>query len=215
MNVFELINILVLISFLKVSNSQVNSVIEIFAQHAKDMAAKHHDPLRGDKMSAIFSQASGVYKNKTKSFNPRLRKTVMINVVEGSGHRWNSNNQDKYKQLLQNHLCYSAMYGLEPIVFLADDNSTRFESEAKELQRINPHAKVAQYPHELFWSLVAQKTTKLHASSLAADYKGDTPSFKHFGFLVRSEPRCKCVLLTLKTSFSGDARANAGGSRGR
>lgn len=170
------------------SCENVTNVDDVVA-NAKLLIEKYRNPERPDRMAKVFSQAAGVYKNKqSRLSNSRLQNTVLINVVESSGHRWNPTGQDKYKQLIHNHLCFGALHELETVVYIIDDNSTRFDAEARELKTVNPYIHTVDYPYELFWSLVAKKTSEVRHQSGNVDYGGSMPSFKHFGFLVMLVP---------------------------
>ena len=181
--------ILILVSIIHYCCSENVTVLENVVANAKVLVEKYRNGSRTVRMAKIFAEAAGVYKNKkSRTLSSRLRNTVLINVVESSGHRWNPTGQDKYKQLIHNHHCYGSMHEFETVVYIIDDNSTRFDAESRELKIVNPLIHPVDYPYELFWSLVARKTTDIKHASGNVDYGGSMPSFKHFGFLVMLVP---------------------------
>jgi hypothetical protein len=138
-----------------------------------------HDPRRNRYMTDVLKQASGIYKNKDKVKNTRLEKTVMINVIEGSDE-----STEKYNKFLKNLLCFTKHYEFETIVYIIEKNVTKFESVAQDLTHFDKSIRVVSYPFELFWSLVANKTSTMYQGFGKGDYIGGSPSFKHFGSFV-------------------------------
>ncbi len=159
-----------------------------------NLAEKHHEPKRSIELDRVLSQASGVYKDKSRVKSPRLQKTILLNVVESSGHKWNPNIDEKYKQQLYNHLCFTKQLGLETVVFLIKESQTQFDADVAEMRNIDENIQILDYPHELFWKNIGKKSTHVKTQGGVVDYAGNLPTYKHFGFLVTLIPILEALL---------------------
>lgn len=169
------------------------------ATYMKEMS---YDPGRLRYVSNIYHIASGIYVDTTVSnyINNcvKLKDTIMILVVDSVGSRWNNTeNSDTFRTLLQNYLCFSKHYGYKTIVYLIENDPSRFENEVNYLKSIDKNIYVLDYPYELFWSLIVNKREMITLSS-SVHYQSAMPSFKEYGFITMLVP----ILEALKLGYN-------------
>lgn len=115
---------------------------EDFVKQSKEYAAKAHDPNRDAHMRKVLDAASGIYKDKSKAKSPRLEKTILLNVLESGGHKWNPGIDTMYKQQTYNHLCYTKALGLETVVYIIKENEAKYQADIKEMLSVDENVKV-------------------------------------------------------------------------
>ena len=124
------------------------------------LADKFHDPNRVNYVRETLSLSAGVYRDKQKSKQLGIPKTVLINVVEYQ----NKESATKYKKYLANWFCYTQHYSYEPVVFILHDENatgTSFEQIRNEFVALDNSIRILSYPFELFWRLLSHKKDDL------------------------------------------------------
>ncbi len=147
---------------------------------------------RKETVFKVLSEISGVYRDKGKTINTRLVKTVLLNVIKTTNI---DTDTDNYSHYLRNLLCFCEYYNYETVVYVLETNSTKYELEANKLNRLSPHIRTLRYPQELFWSILSQKPNEILSGFTKADYLGDTPSIRHFGAFPKLIPMFEALLL--------------------
>jgi hypothetical protein len=101
----------------------------------------------------VLADAAGIYKDKTRSKEFGVEKTIFISVVSYSEKSY-------YKIYFYNLLCYAQHHGIDIVVYLVHHNLPDWEKEIEYYSSIG--VKMLPYPDELFWSLLYSKTTEIH-----------------------------------------------------
>ena len=126
---------------------QAGMTAEDFVKEVKALAIKSHDPGRAALVKKVLDSASGIYKDKSKVKSPRLEKTILLNVLESGGHKWNPGIDTMYKQQTYNHLCYTKSLGLETVVYIIKENEAKYEADIKEMKNVDENIKVTSTCH--------------------------------------------------------------------
>ena len=69
-------------------------------------------PVRDAHVHQAARNAEGIYHNQTLASRYGLKETLLVSVISLS-----DNTASKYIQILKNFLCYTATYGLQPMVY--------------------------------------------------------------------------------------------------
>ncbi len=91
-----------------------------------------------------------------------------------------------YKLYLKNFLCFIKSYNMKLLVYIVHPNLDDIQSDINELQLMG--AIIINYPTELFFTLIKEKTTSLKKGRNHADYSTNYPSFRSHGALVMLVP---------------------------
>ena len=103
-------------------------------------------------MINIFKKVAGIYDNqKRQNQLSEIKKTVLVNVLESKKY---IDGNDRYKQLINNYLCYISHHKFISILYIIESNATLFESMAKTIHSYNSNVYIIEYPYHLFWTYV-------------------------------------------------------------
>ena len=69
-------------------------------------------PVRDAHVHQAARNAEGIYANHTLAAKYGLKETLLVSVISLS-----DNTASKYIQILKNFLCFTATYGLQPMVY--------------------------------------------------------------------------------------------------
>jgi hypothetical protein len=100
----------------------------------------------------VLVDAAGAYKDKSRSREVGVEKTVIISVVAYSEKSY-------YKIYFYNLLCYAQHHGLDIVIYLLHHNLPDWEKEIEYYNGIG--IKMLPYPDELFWTLLYSKSTEI------------------------------------------------------
>jgi hypothetical protein len=145
----------------------------------------------------IFRQVAGIYRDEYQPmdikhspqhqrelpvslYRQTVSKTIFITVVSFMG----SNTEDaaQYKLYLKNLLCFLQSYHIKLLVYIVQP----IISDIQELESMG--AIVLQFPNDLFFALIREKTTSFKTGRMHSDYALNFPSFKSHGALVTLVP---------------------------
>jgi Nucleotide-diphospho-sugar transferase len=157
--------------------------------HVQILKERSHNATRDSHVLATLQAASGVYNDKERGRESKLEKTVFITVIA-----YNANESIyHYKVYFRNFLCFARHYGIDLIVYILHHHLADVESEVQSLERLG--VKVLTYPDELFWTLVAEKTTQISWGKKHANFDSTVPSFQSYGALIMLIPQLEILLL--------------------
>jgi hypothetical protein len=152
-------------------------------EHYKGLKNLSFDASRDVNVRALLKAAAGVYKNKTRGHKSGLQRTVLTTVLS-----YGTSRSFQYMVYFRNFLCFAAHYDFDLVVYVQhhDIPMDDLKLQLQSLEALG--VRVLTYPDLIFWSLIAEKQSKVMIGNAFAPYVGDVPTFKSFGALVMLVP---------------------------
>lgn len=147
---------------------------------------------RTDVISSFFTQVSGIYSDIQRVAKYKTQSTVLVAVVS-----LNLSNQrnNKYRLMLINWLCFISHYNLKAAIYIVPERNITFEDQTRTLRSFGINNTFLPYPTDLFWSVLKQKTSKVHMGHNRCKYSGDVPSMDTYGGIVKIIPLLEVLQL--------------------
>lgn len=130
------------------------------------------DKDRSQRIINILKKIVGVYsdRDKREKLLPNIKNTILVNVLESKKY---NEGGDRYKQLINNYLCYTAHHKFLSIVYIIESNATLFNIMANTIRSYDSNVFIVEYPYHLFWKCISTKTTiPNRKDSTDANYEG-------------------------------------------
>lgn len=145
------------------------------------------DPHRNRVLLPALQSVVGIYDHVVDlgDLNGKLSKTVLALVIQSYDPR---DMNEKYRQYLFNLLCFFKHYRLKAVIYIISQDNRLYELNKQEMASFSHGFQIVPYPYELFWQVVARKDSPVYVGKGKADFKGDLPSFEHFGALPMLVP---------------------------
>eukprot|EP01038_Epipyxis_sp_PR26KG_P015870 gene15870-21517_t len=165
---------------------------EYMNQSWNKLSQRWFDPFRNISTNILLKDASGIYAesyiNENRKFDPDLKSTLLKSILIQVVERKDDILSENYKSFLKNWLCFARHHHYKPILYLLDRDGNRINQLAAELKYINSDVIIISYPHGMFWHYLSYKSNLIVTGNNRADYRGDYPSVKHFGDIVKYIP---------------------------
>jgi hypothetical protein len=183
------------------SSLPIYDTLETLQKRATTFADGLHNPQRTTTIQSILQQSADNLQQHHRQHFPNLpSKTVIISILE-IRHPMTSIDRSNYEELLQNYLCNIRRYNLSLVLFIAEQNKTKFEEISNMILKqfstttnnndatttSNNNIWIVDYPYSLLWRIIAKKS-KLSTCGDCLHFHTLFPTFKTFGFIMMLTP---------------------------
>ena len=176
------------------TNETIIGLLSNWTRWSEQTSRKSEAGRSTSKLKGTLDMVAGVYVNKTKSKYFGLENFIVMAVISLSSSHYAGT------AMVKNWLCFTSHYGYSPLLYFLDDFSShdmttnehrnKIKALIEDHQLYNKNAWFLPFPEHIFWNALTKKTIwdGTVGGKGVVDFRGDRPTFKHFGPFLKLIP---------------------------